>query len=218
MALVCVGWHNHIARMRNYLFRRYYERLGGDPEERNVKVEDWEKEIRVLLGLKTDLNMFVYATKMGDDALRDSVLDEAGFVMDICNHLVKNGGKVCVPEMLVYFKKNLSTQNQKFEFCDVVESICEVQNVSRVEYFSIKEFLESGKFIKDIRYFFFKNGGKLDSMKVIEWVDVLCVQKKYNDNTKKEIYDFLDILVDRVDEDYESFWVLKKIYSNKRLE
>jgi len=181
-------------------------------------VEDWEKEIRIFLSLKTDLNLFVYAVKMGDDGLRDSVLEDAGFVMDICRHLVKNGGKVCVPELLINFKKCLTTQNQKFEFCDIMDSICEVQNLSKVEYFCLKEFLENGKFIKDIRYFFFKNGGKLDSMKVIEWVDVHCVERKYNEVTKKEIYDFLDILVDRVDEDYESFWVLKKIYSNKKLE
>jgi len=86
-----------------------------------------------------------------------------------------------------------------------------------VVYVCLKEFLENGRFIKAVRHIFLTHEAQIDSSKIFDWINNLCTEKKYADNVKKEIIEFLDTLADRIDDDFSSFYALKKVFTTKRL-
>jgi len=222
-SIVCRLWHDHIQQMRNTLFRSYYDRLGGNSTERRDKVTDWEVEVMMLQReFKTDLQWFKYSIKVGDDALYRSVVEDGGLVMEVCNSIIESGGRVAVAELLIKFQKQVSTQTQKSEIVDIIDFMCDTLNCSdgddgddeEVVFVCLKEFLEHGKFIKAVRNLFLWEE-QVDGNKLYEWINKLCEDKKYPDTMKKEIYEFLEILTDRIDDEF--CYSLRKAYSTKRL-
>jgi len=226
ISLVCHLWHDHVQQMRNTLFRRFYDRLGGDSIERREKVVDWETEVKhILHTYKTDFDLFKYSQEVGDDLLHASVIEDGGLVMDVCRFVLEMGGRVAVAELLIHFQKQVSTQTQKSEIIDILDFMCDTltcvdgddDDDEAVVYVCLKEFLENGRFIKAVRHIFLTHEAQIDSSKIFDWINNLCTEKKYADNVKKEIIEFLDTLADRIDDDFSSFYALKKVFTTKRL-
>jgi len=227
VSLVCRLWYEHVQQMRNTLFRRFYDSLGGNSQERTEKVLDWEKELKFMLNTcKSDLELYKYALEVGDDYLLDSVLEDGGMVMDVCKYVVETGGRVGVANLLIHFQKQVSTQTQKSEIIDIIDYMCDTLNcvdgddgdADPVEFVCLKDFLEQGVFIKEVRMFFLMNDGQINSVKLLQLIHGLCMKKKYPDSVKKEITDFLEIVADRIDEDLlPAYYTLKKAYTTKRL-
>jgi len=229
VSLVCHLWHDHVQQMRNTLFRRFYDSLGGDSIGRSEKVVDWEGEVKHMLSTyKTDLNMFQYALEVGDERLHDSVVEDGGLVMDVCKFVLEMGGRVAVAELLIHFQKQVSTQTQKSEIVDILDYMCDTltcvdgddDDDEAVVYVCLKEFLENGRFIKEVRHLFLMNESQLDLGKMYEWVNSLCGEKKYIEGTKKEVNEFLEmVLADKIDDEFtpHPFYALRKVYTTKRL-
>jgi len=226
VSLVCHLWHDHVQQMRNTLFRRLYDTLGGDAMGRLEKVVDWEREVKHMLSTyKTDLEMFKYSLEVGDERLHDSVIDDGGLVMDVCRFVLELGGRVAVSDILIHFQKQVSTQTQKSEIIDILDYMCDTltcvdgddDDEEAVVFICLKEFLENGRFIKEVRHLFLINEAQIDSSKIIEWINTVCTDKKYPDNAKKEMLEFLEILADRIDDDFASFYALRKVHTTKRL-
>jgi len=227
VSVVCHLWHDHVQQMRNTLFRRFYDScLGGDSIERRDKVVDWEAEVRAILSsYKTDYDLFKYSLEVGDECLHISVIEDGGMVMDVCKYVVDMGGRVAVADLLIHFQKQVSTQTQKSEIIDILDFMCDTltcvdgddDDDEAVVYVCLKEFLENGRFIKAVRHIFLLNEAQIDSTKIYEWINNLCTEKKFSDNMKKEMLEFLEILADRIDDDFTSYYALKKVYTMKKL-
>jgi len=224
-SLVCHIWNDHVQQMRNALFRRYYNLLGGDASKRKTKVLDWEQEVKDMLRLTTDIQLFQFSQSIADDCLRDSVVEDGGLVMDVCKYVMECGGRVAAANLLIRFQKQISSQTQKSEIIDIVDYMCDTMTCidgddgddEAVSVVCLKEFLESGKFIKDVRLLFLQDSGQIESPKIFEWINNYCTEKKFTDNVKKEVHEFLEILADRTDDDFSSYYTLKKISTTKRL-
>jgi len=72
--------------------------------------------VNELLLCETDLEAYAYAVGSGDEVLCESVINDGGFCMDICSHIVRKGGSTSPSELTLDFKKRLATQTAKMEF------------------------------------------------------------------------------------------------------
>jgi len=226
VSVVCHLWHDHVQQMRNTLFRRFYDTLGGDSLARIEKVVDWEREVKTMLSTyKTDSELFKYSMDVGDERLHDSVIEDGGLVMDVCKYVLEMGGRVAVADLLIHFQKQVSTQTQKSEIIDILDYMCDTltcvdgddDDDEAVVFVCLKEFLENGRFIKDVRHLFLIHDAQIDAGKIIDWINTVCAERKYQDTIKKEILEFLEILADRIDDDFSSFYALRKVQTTKRL-
>lgn len=66
-AYVCSLWRNHIKEMQGTLFRHFYIHLGGDPNTRRGQVECWKQEVKMIVQCETDLTVYHYALRNGDE-------------------------------------------------------------------------------------------------------------------------------------------------------
>lgn len=82
---VCSLWRNHIKEMQGTLFRHFYIHLGGNPNIRKGLVDCWKSEIKKLVQCETDLAVYHYAIKHGDEVLKHAVINDGGFCMVINN-------------------------------------------------------------------------------------------------------------------------------------
>jgi len=226
VSLVCHLWHDHVQQMRNTLFRRYYDVLGGNSAERRTKVVDWEWEVKgMLTAYKTDVALYNYTIEIADDFLLNSVLEDGGLVMEVCKYILEIGGRVPVADLLIHFQKQVASQTQKSEIIDILDYMCDTltcvdgddDDDEAVVFVCLKEFLENGKFIKDVRLLFLQDKGQVDLAKLFDWINQYCLARKYVDTHKKEMHEFLEILADRFDDGFSNFYTLKKVCTTKRL-
>jgi len=114
--------------MQGTLFRHFYIHLGGDPNTRRGGLVDcWKEEVRLIILCENDLSVYHYALKNGDESLKNSVINDGGFCMDLCKHIVKQGGTIPPSHLVLDFKDRLLTQSAKWEFYDIVTALCFVQ-------------------------------------------------------------------------------------------
>lgn len=85
---VCSLWRNHMKEMQGTLFRHFYIHLGGDPDTRRGQVECWKEEVKAIVQCETDLTAYNYACKTGDEALKESIINDGGFCMVLSPTLI----------------------------------------------------------------------------------------------------------------------------------
>eukprot|EP00026_Physarum_polycephalum_P008979 Phypoly_transcript_09086.p1 GENE.Phypoly_transcript_09086~~Phypoly_transcript_09086.p1 ORF type:complete len:350 (+),score=54.13 Phypoly_transcript_09086:349-1398(+) len=214
---VCGLWRNHMKEMQGTLFRHFYIHLGGDPANRREQV-DWKLEVKAIVQCETDLTVYNYACLTGDEALKESIINDGGLCMDLCNHIVQKGGSIPASALLVDFKKRLATQVAKCEFYDMVNALCVLlQSEEGMEpCFCLRACVDNGNLIKKIRKLFLESNQQVDSLRITLFTtDFLLARKLPVDNqTKLEVFNIVKIL--GVLQDQE-MWTLKKVESTKRL-
>jgi len=204
--------------MQGTLFRNFYVHLGGDPAIRR-QVECWKEEVKAIVQCETDLTAYTYACKTGDEALKESIINDGGFCMDLCNHIVHKGGAIPPSVLVLDFKKRLATQSAKWEFYDIVNALC-VTTLDSVEVlesrFCLRACVDNGNLIKRIRKLFLESKQHVDSLRITLFTtDFLQARKLPVDNqTKLEVWNIVKILAAPLDQE---MWILKKLESNKRL-
>jgi len=202
--------------MQGALFRRFYAHLGGDPLVR--RGVEWRVAVREVLECETDLAVYAYSVRTQDEALRESILCEGGFCMDLCLHIVRKGGSIPAAQLTLDFKQRLATQNAKLEFCDIVDALCVQQEVDGEERFWLRPCVDNGNLIKQIRKVFLENKQRVDTLKIVLFIsDFLHAKKLQPDNhTKMDVWNIIKILATSAPEQ-QDVWMLKKMNSTKHL-
>jgi len=213
---VCSLWRNHIKEMQGTLFRHFYIHLGGDPATRRGQVECWKEEVKAIVLCESDLTAYNYAVRAGDEALKESIISDGGFCMDLCNHIVKKGGSILPSVLVLDFKKRLATQNAKWEFYDIVHALCVMQDVDVESRFFLRPCVDNGNLIKRIRKMFLESKQQVDSLRIALFTTEFLLAKKLqvDNHTKLEVWNIVKILASPLDQE---MWILKKLESNKRL-
>lgn len=212
----CSLWRRHIQEMQGALFRRFYAHLGGDPYAR--RGVEWRVAVREVLQCETDLAAYAYAVHSQDEALRESILSDGGFCMDLCNHIVRKGGSITPAQLMLDFKKRLATQNAKLEICDIVDALCVQQEVDGEERFFLRPCVDNGNLIKQIRKLFLESKQRVGTLKVVLFITDFLIEKKLppDNHTKMDIWNIIKILA-TLTPDQQDEWMLKKLNSTKHL-
>lgn len=216
-AQVCTLWRNHIKAMQGTLFRHFYIHLGGDPATREGLVDSWKEEVKTIVQCETDLTVYNYACKIGDEVLKESIINDGGFCMDLCNHIVQKGGCVSPSVLVLDFKKRLAAQSAKFEFYDIVNALCVMAQDSEGDnQFYLRACVDNGSLIKRIRKLFLESKQQVDSLRIALFTDAFLLARKLpaDNQTKLEVWNIVKILASPLDQE---MWELKKLASSKRL-